>query len=1355
MKKIFIIVLSVLSLTLLNSQTPEKWTLYVFVGTYGEATVSGDDITPDEDATPGTKLFPSELSGYSGDKYGLPLIRTEETQEGAEWPLVFSIPDQDNPNVIIGIHDYLTKYGEPYGNEGHKQICYLDFLSEAIPAYWKSMFKNTTGNVDSDLELVFVWPPDATTDKEMWVVPDTGDYKKRMYNFENVLKNTLPVGEFDSYQNRTMKKSILLMLPEFSGIGCWGFANYIGGLRTYAYWRPQVLNQTSNVIAHELGHSIPAFKDQGNEGAGGTQYSGRIDGEMMGQTFSTSGIYDVMHSSGTLYSPSLLYGIMPFCTQDLLNTSGVIIKDKLIEENTENNKTSLTLKAIREPLTNLEYIDERICETVSLPINTDTAEADELNGSMVGTQKLLIEYRNGKGFDDYTAMFQEPNSSRGILISHIIGYNTNRRMVDIEIATPFPEFQEDGITPYRDPNNAWPQESGKNGMWYFGKKINDWQDDYAPDAMNHYEWEGGKSTWYMHTNKNNQSLPTDFFNDTDLNKFTPVTRPNTNSWKGAETNIGVFVDKIEGDYAYLTIYRNYFSNPFTMGTKGPDKSNILEIKGDGYIGENFYVDDGLSLNIGEADNPGKTTVIPNTNMSVRNESWLNVQNDSKLRLENSIISMQSGSYFRPYASTILELDNSHLSFESDSYFETMYLSDIDISLNSSSLTCKDMELKGLVNLDLSNSSKLNFYADTNLKLTGESNISIEEGSQLIFGIGSTISIEGTSMLHGDIMTKNVALLELKENSNLNLCPSTDLNILAGTTLKLGKNSKIVLENGSNFVLDDGAVVELEEGAEIVILNKGTLTTKNLTSDRVTFTAPTGQWKGITCEVGSTVNIDGANISGAETAILGTPFGCTIKNSSIYNCANAVELINCNNYLIENNVMTGNDSGFAVRLATSNGAVKDNTLKNFSYGLVVILCSPEITKNLIRDNVMNGIYINGNNAYPYLVDDLENDIIVNNEVVANGINTYDEKNAQIRMVYPSNAYMYYGMNNIYYHQNAPAIYAQSNLVVNDQIKSLTNPVVRVSAQYNYWGASEITSENSSDIFDLWRTLYEGYSVTYTDYATKPFPDDGLPITTLYGDMTLEAKMLAQAIKAENDGRIDLAIKKYEKLIDKFPDSEENYIAVIRLTDVLAEKEEPLDQLMALYDENIVSGDDTTNKRFYKEMKVAASIKSKKYDDAITLAEDLKAQAQTDNDVVLAELDIAIAKMMKTAENNNKGAKVNFADISSLTDKISGGNNGSQLTGITEGIVPKESKLYQNYPNPFNPVTQIRFDLARTEEVKLSVYNVSGQLVSELVNGVVNAGCHSIEFDGSKLNSGVYYYTLSTKGETATQKMILTK
>ena len=88
------------------------------------------------------------------------------------------------------------------------------------------------------------------------------------------------------------------------------------------------------------------------------------------------------------------------------------------------------------------------------------------------------------------------------------------------------------------------------------------------------------------------------------------------------------------------------------------------------------------------------------------------------------------------------------------------------------------------------------------------------------------------------------------------------------------------------------------------------------------------------------------------------------------------------------------------------------------------------------------------------------------------------------------------------------------------------------------------------------------------------------------------------------------------------------------------------------------------------------------------------------------------------------------------------------------------MSQNYPNPFNPITAIKYTLAQSEKVELSVYNVLGQKVKTLVNKKQNAGLHIATWDGTneqgvRLASGIYFYKLKTPNFTRTMKMIMLK
>jgi hypothetical protein len=83
------------------------------------------------------------------------------------------------------------------------------------------------------------------------------------------------------------------------------------------------------------------------------------------------------------------------------------------------------------------------------------------------------------------------------------------------------------------------------------------------------------------------------------------------------------------------------------------------------------------------------------------------------------------------------------------------------------------------------------------------------------------------------------------------------------------------------------------------------------------------------------------------------------------------------------------------------------------------------------------------------------------------------------------------------------------------------------------------------------------------------------------------------------------------------------------------------------------------------------------------------------------------------------------------------------------------LGQNYPNPFNPVTTIQFQTPARSFVRLRVFDVIGREVSSLVNEYLESGLYSVQFDGSKFSSGVYYYQLAAGNFTQTRALTLVK
>ncbi|MGO9481795.1 MAG: T9SS type A sorting domain-containing protein, partial [Candidatus Kryptoniota bacterium] len=102
--------------------------------------------------------------------------------------------------------------------------------------------------------------------------------------------------------------------------------------------------------------------------------------------------------------------------------------------------------------------------------------------------------------------------------------------------------------------------------------------------------------------------------------------------------------------------------------------------------------------------------------------------------------------------------------------------------------------------------------------------------------------------------------------------------------------------------------------------------------------------------------------------------------------------------------------------------------------------------------------------------------------------------------------------------------------------------------------------------------------------------------------------------------------------------------------------------------------------------------------------------------------------------------------------------SQVTGIDQPevpVVPAVIQLKQNYPNPFNPTTTINYSIPMRSQVTLKVYNILGEKVATLVDAVQSAGDHSVNFNASRLASGVYLYQLIYGNYPTTRKMVVIK
>jgi len=136
------------------------------------------------------------------------------------------------------------------------------------------------------------------------------------------------------------------------------------------------------------------------------------------------------------------------------------------------------------------------------------------------------------------------------------------------------------------------------------------------------------------------------------------------------------------------------------------------------------------------------------------------------------------------------------------------------------------------------------------------------------------------------------------------------------------------------------------------------------------------------------------------------------------------------------------------------------------------------------------------------------------------------------------------------------------------------------------------------------------------------------------------------------------------------------------------------------------------------------------------------------------DIIVNRIGYTSASANVTLSAgNNYTISNLTFTLNPLDNVSiQNIGTT---VSKDFRLHQNYPNPFNPVTNIKFEVTKLENVSLKIFDMLGKEVATLVNKKLTPGTYQVDFNAANLTSGIYFYTISAGDFVDTKKMMLIK
>ena len=563
-----------------------------------------------------------------------------------------------------------------------------------------------------------------------------------------------------------------------------------------------------------------------------------------------------------------------------------------------------------------------------------------------------------------------------------------------------------------------------------------------------------------------------------------------------------------------------------------------------------------------------------------------------------------------------------------------------------------------------------------------------------------------------------------------------VNVNAGKTLTISKNLKV--QNNCQINVNG-------------VLNAGVSANDRKTIERI---GASGTWNGIVFYSGSSGSVQYCDIKNATTAIT---------------CNSTLPMIRYNN-------ITDNGTGiYVLNVGTVSNEISYNTIQNnTSRGISLYSASPKIYSNTISNNTYYGISTYQSSPYLY------GNTITGHS--ANGLNFSYYSSAKL---VPWNAYGYYWGrgNNKIKNNTGSGISASymSNLYLGSSPYGGYNSICNntgtelsayyncaVTAQLNWWGAYP---PNSSEFYPYQSTI------DYTNaLPTDPNPDpeqgmvrgpNGISNSSTINSVKSD---LEKAYNLQLDGKFAEAIAMYDSFINANSTDSKSALALVRIDECykLSGKEGA-----ANYLDNMIKTKANKNNELdvvSLELKNQYLIQDKRFEEAVTNFNKLAETYKTNKDVEKHSLFNA-GYVYLTYLNDYKNASVKFAELAakypddelvSESEYLLGNldaNNRQNLASPniyqSDLPVPTDYALDQNYPNPFNPSTTITYQLPKSGNVTLKIYDMLGKEVMTLVNEQKEMGRYSVQFNASSLASGMYVYQLRANDYTSTKKMLLLK
>jgi len=559
--------------------------------------------------------------------------------------------------------------------------------------------------------------------------------------------------------------------------------------------------------------------------------------------------------------------------------------------------------------------------------------------------------------------------------------------------------------------------------------------------------------------------------------------------------------------------------------------------------------------------------------------------------------------------------------------------------------------------------------------------------------------------------------------------STDLGIAGDVTIA----GIMTIQSGVTVSILADSDLSFAENAGII--NSGYLSIQGEENEGLVYLRnSSGQWMGLVNHVDGELTCEGAVIEGAVTAIILRGSGL-VKNCTISQCDDGISVTNTQSFEIRNNTI--HSCGTAVTIANvvmpeGSAYITNNAIYNNSNGIRCYNSSPMINDNNIHDNSDGGMVFYSESC-PIVVDNL----ISNSGSTASVV-------PEIRLEKGSYPILDDGRNDINTDGSGFALYYG---ISSEKLKHL-------EARNNFWS------------FNTEQTILNTISPSNWSINVVPFCNSA---NTPYYIPEDPFKM---ALSAESGGDFETAVDLYRSIASSTPDSLVAIQSLGRLNNMYALSDTLVPDLRSVYAQFISACSDSTNEKSAEHLEIMLDRIDGNYPSALSSYEQLLNNSTCTSDSLVYLLDIAYTIEEMLYDDSNKSENTGLAyykyglnitsresalyTINSLWDRIF---LNSEISDGYTYQTPATIRV-SNYPNPFNPTTTIKYSLPQSGMIQISLYNIKGQWIKDLINEDKIMGNYKLVWDGTdaggrSVSSGIYFVRAKTAGRYVNHKIMLLK